>query len=135
MRFGDTDALGHVNNAAYATYAEAARLAFFSAVSTEAAALMRSSPVPGPASHRPVVGVILARLAIDFRRQVRFGDEVFVETRVQRIGTTSITLHHQLYGGGALAADIEAVIVVFDYAAERPVPVPLAVRAGLESWR
>ena len=26
MRFGDTDALGHVNNASYASYAEVARL-------------------------------------------------------------------------------------------------------------
>jgi acyl-CoA thioester hydrolase len=29
VRFGDLDALGHVNNAVYLTYIEAARLAYF----------------------------------------------------------------------------------------------------------
>ena len=29
VRFGDTDALGHVNNASFAAYAELARLDFF----------------------------------------------------------------------------------------------------------
>lgn len=113
LRFSDTDRLGHVNNAVYATYAELGRLAF-----------VRELGMTDQ-------GLILARLAIDFLRQVRLGDECAVVTRVVRIGETSFTLEQTLSANGEVAARFEAVMVCFDYEAQRPVPVPDAFRRAL----
>src|SRR5690554_3221357 len=108
VRFGDTDALGHVNNAVYATYAETARIEFFRSV-----AGMYSEP-------GEVGGFILARLAMDFRSQVRLGQKVEVTTRLQRLGNTSMTIAQQVLADGVVAADVEAVAVSFDYGLQRP---------------
>lgn len=113
LRFGDTDTLGHINNAVYATYAELGRLAFFASLGIEAP------------------GLILARLAIDFRRQVVLGDDCVITTRVVRVGTSSIELAQALIANGEVAADYEAVIVWFDYTTQRPVRVPDDARALL----
>lgn len=116
VRFGDTDALGHINNAAYAQYAELARLDFLRQLG------------------RPVSSLILARLAIDFRRQVDFVEPVHVETWVERLGRSSIGLRHAVHAAGELAAEIESVVVVFDYEAGRSVEMSGGLREALARW-
>jgi acyl-CoA thioester hydrolase len=111
VRMADTDAYGHINNAAYATYAETARLDFW-----------------------PVVGgnigsFILAHQSIDFRAQVKFGEPVHVDTWVEKIGRTSITLRHQVVASNHTAADVRAVIVCFDYVAGAAAEVPESIRS------
>ena len=113
VRFADTDAQGHLNNGSYAIYAETARLAFFRDLGSGVGSL------------------ILARLAIDFRRQVRFGEAVAVDTWVERVGTTSVALRHAIRADGAVAADVSSVVVRFDYDAQRPAPWTDAQRADL----
>lgn len=113
LRFSDTDRLGHVNNAKMATFAELGRLEYLGATGADLNAW------------------ILARLVLDFRQQVHLGQKVQVASSVRRIGNTSITLEQKVLADGAVAADIESVIVRFDYASQRPVPVPEAVRRQL----
>jgi acyl-CoA thioester hydrolase len=98
MRFADTDAYGHVNNAAFAAYAEVARLDFIRCLG------------------KAVRSLILASLSIDFRRQLSYGESIHVDTWVERFGRTSITLGQAVHGDNKLAADIRSVIVHFDYA-------------------
>lgn len=117
VRFGDTDMFGHVNNAAFATYAELGRLRFL-----------------GSLGHPPG-GLILARIAIDFRAQLRYGGDAVLETRVERVGTTSLTLAQRLVADDVVACDVASVVVFFDYAAGRPVPVPERLRPELERYR
>lgn len=117
LRFGDTDKLGHINNAVYASYAEVGRLEFLRALGIDAPTL------------------ILARLAIDFRRQVVLGDECFITTKVVRVGNSSIVLSQTLSANGEVAADFEAIVVWFDYQAQRPARVPDAARAALTAGR
>ena len=114
MRFSDTDALGHLNNGSYAVYAEVARIEFLRLLGDTRRAM------------------ILARLELDFRRQVRYGDSIEVETWVERVGTTSVTMRHVLWTGDrACAADVRAVVVHFDYDAQRPRPWTQAQRDAL----
>jgi acyl-CoA thioester hydrolase len=131
VRFGDTDALGHVNNASYAAWTEAARLDFLLALEREAPSALghpaRADAAPGP-------GLILARIAIDFRRQVRFGEPVAVLTDVLRAGTRSFTLRQRIEAAGEPAAEATTVLVVFDYAAQRSAELPPALRAALAPW-
>ena len=104
MRFADTDALGHINNGSFIVYAETGRLE-----------LLR---LLGGAFR----AVILAHVAADFRRQVVFGERVAVETWVDRVGTTSVTLQQIICANGAVAAEVKSVVVSFDYATQRPTP-------------
>lgn len=104
MRFGDTDALGHVNNVSLAAYAEVGRLEFFRPLGTAAQSL------------------ILAHLALDFRRQVPFGAPIAVETWVEQVGGSSVTLRQDIRAGAEVAAEVRSVVVSFDYAAQRSAP-------------
>ncbi|CAA9301239.1 MAG: hypothetical protein AVDCRST_MAG11-850 [uncultured Gemmatimonadaceae bacterium] len=113
MRFSDTDALGHVNNGSFAVYAETARLALLG----ELGESFRS--------------LILAHLSVDFRRQVHFGERVEVETEVTKLGTTSVTLQQVVRANGEPAAEVRSVVVLFDYATQRPRPLPSDAREQL----
>jgi acyl-CoA thioester hydrolase len=113
VRFNDTDALGHVNNAAYAHYAELGRLYFLRSLEVEVGKL------------------ILARLELDFRRQVKFGDDVSVETAVERIGNSSIHVGQKIFAGDEIAAEVKSVVVYFDYESGRAVRIPDQFREKL----
>jgi acyl-CoA thioester hydrolase len=117
LRFNDTDALGHLNNTAYATYAELARVHFFRALDI----------VTG--------NLILAHLALDFKRQVHFGSSVQVETGVETIGRSSVTMQQRILADGELAATVRSVVVYFDYSTNRPIPVPEKARGVLEQHK
>ncbi len=117
VRFADTDAMGHVNNAVYLTFVESARVGWW--VATTGEPLERE---PGRSE-----GLILAEAEIAFRSPVFFGEMVVVESRAERLGRTSLVLVHRLTAsrpGGPvrLVATCRTVIVRYDYVAETPVP-------------
>ena len=116
VRFADTDAQGHVNNAAYLTYCETARIRYWTDVTGEVFA-------QGAEGAR---SLILAEARITYRAQVRYGDVVTVESRATRIGRRSFTLEHRLLaaspgGPERLVAVSESVLVRFDYGTQRPI--------------
>ncbi len=117
VRFSDSDALGHLNNAAFAEYAEIGRLDY-----------LGQFPDLVPS-------LILAHLGIDFRRQVRLNQLVSVDTAVERIGNTSLHLRQWIYADEDVAAEVRTVVVHFDYEAQKPIPLPPAVRTALENAR
>src|SRR5690349_17662339 len=117
LRFADTDALGHVNNASFATFVEIARLEFLQRFGTS------------------VRSLILASLHLDFRRQINLGDTVHVETWVEKIGTTSFTLGQTIFANGERAADVTSVGVYFDYGEQRSRPLTDEMRSALEPFR
>ena len=117
VRFRDTDAFGHVNNAVFFSYAELARIRYFLDV-------LRPE---GPFDRMPL---ILARAAIDFRSPIQFGEEVTVDTRVDRIGRSSIAMRHRMSAtpDARVVGEVESVLVTYDYAVAQPMPVP-------DEWR
>jgi len=118
IRWHDLDALGHVNNAVYATYLEEARDRWLAGVLGLGETLW---------------DYVLARLAIDFRRELKQDDgPVVVRTRLGRLGTSSVTLHEEIAArAGWVAAEAESVIVARDAAAGRSRPLTEAERAAL----
>jgi acyl-CoA thioester hydrolase len=131
IRFADTDAMGHVNNANYLTYCEIARAAYYEAVT--------GKPLP-LGVHGAEEGMILAELRMTYRAPAFYGETLAVETRVVRIGRSSFTMEHRIsapdsrYGPRRLVAVAESVLVAYDYAAERPIPVSATLVAGIESF-
>ena len=120
VRFRDIDAMGHVNNAVYATYIEQARTEYYRDVLT--ADLSGTSTV-------------LASLSIDFRRAVELTDgTVTVSIDVAELGRTSITMTHEVRTGGQVVADAEATIVTLDPDSGEPTPIPDEQRSAMTSY-
>ena len=113
VRFRDCDAMGHVNNAVYLTYLEEARFAHWRSLDNDPA----------------VPGVILARIEVDYRRPANHGDRLEIRIDLERVGTTSLTYTYVIKDQrGELIAEARSVLVSFDYAQGKPVPVTDEVR-------
>jgi acyl-CoA thioester hydrolase len=119
IRWRDVDAYQHVNNAVYATYLEECRDEW----------LARTLVAAGD-----VWDFVLARLAIDFRRELRLDDDaVVVSCRLARIGSASVTVREEVRTlVGAPAAKSEAVLVARDRTSGRSRPLSDAERAAFE---
>jgi acyl-CoA thioester hydrolase len=129
VRFADTDAMGHVNNAVYLTFVEAARIGWWMAATGE------------PLEREPgrEQGLILAEAEIGFRSPVFFGETVTIETRATRIGRTSLGLEHRLTAAASdrptrVAAICRSVIVRYDYVAEAPAAWPPELVEKVEAF-
>ena len=123
VRFRDCDAMGHVNNAVYLTYLEQARFHHWRA-SGVARHTLASGPGADAAVPADVPGVILARVEIDYRRPAKYGDLLRIDLGVAAIGRTSFTYEYEIRDASdALIATARTVIVRFDYAAGKPVPI------------
>src|SRR6266536_479400 len=101
--------MGHVNNAVYSTYLEQARIGVLGDLEP----------------------FILARVEIDFRAELRSGEQIEVRTRCARVGTKSFELEHQIWTGDRLVADARRVLVGYDYQTGRSVPLSYAQRRRL----
>lgn len=119
IRWRDVDAYMHVNNAVYATYLEEVR-----------DGLLRGA-LEGAGDPWEWV---LARVAIDFRRELRLEDEAVIAwCKLERIGTSSVTLREGVRAeAGWVAAEAEAVVVAWDRESGGSRPLTDAERAAFE---
>jgi acyl-CoA thioester hydrolase len=129
VRFADTDAMGHVNNAVYLTYCEMARIRYWTEVTGE----------PIAAGHEGAESLILAEARITYRAPVFHTDVVTIETRATHIGRSSFTLEHRLTArapgaGPRLVATSESAMVRYDYATGRPAPLGDGFVGAIETW-
>ena len=122
VRFRDTDAMGHVNNAVYFTYLEAARNAYW-------------FRVVGGSSERDL-GFILARAECDYRAPVKFGESIEARVRVSQMGKSSFTMDYELVepASGRVVGAAKPVQVSYDYEQGRARPIPDATRAAIERF-
>jgi acyl-CoA thioester hydrolase len=129
VRFADTDAMGHVNNAKYLTYCESARIAYWTDVTGE----------PVRLGSEGAESLILAEARITYRAPAFHGETVTVETRATRLGRSSFTLEHRLTacegrGPSRLVATSASILVRFDYTTDTPVAISAAHRAAIETF-
>jgi acyl-CoA thioester hydrolase len=129
VRFADTDAMGHVNNAKYLTYCESARIAYWTDVTGESVRLGTEG----------AESLILAEARITYRAPAFHGETITVETRATPLGRSSFTLEHRLTacekrGPSRLVAVSESILVRYDYAADAPVAISPAHRAAIEAF-
>jgi acyl-CoA thioester hydrolase len=122
IQWGDQDAFGHVNNTVYIRWFESARIEY-----GDRAALSQNGAGNS-------VGPILAAISCNYRRQLTYPDTVHIGARITKIGNSSLKMEHRIISQllGAVAADGDSTLVAFDYAAQKPVPVPEAVRTAIE---
>ena len=121
--WGDQDAFGHVNNNAYFRWFESARIALSQHIGL--IDLFKAERI----------GPILASVSCDYRRQITFPDTIHAAIRVTRIGRTSVGLEHAIVSESqlAVAAEGTSTIVIFDYRANKPQPIPPPIREAIEA--
>jgi acyl-CoA thioester hydrolase len=128
VRFSDCDPLGHVNNAAYLTYLEQARIVLWG---KQLGWTSRRAAMGGPRGE----GFILARAEIDFRAQAHDGDELEVRLALTGFGRSTATYEYEVVDltDHTLVAAAKTVQVWFDYDAGRSVPISDELKAVLST--
>jgi acyl-CoA thioester hydrolase len=131
IRYGDTDALGHVNNAVYLSYFEAARGGYYATVTGHAFGA-------GPdADERTFV---IAEAHVGYRSPARFGEPLMCWCRVAWLGRSSFALEYRLdaidsaVGPARKVAEGSTVQVFYDLATGRPRRIPSGLVERLTAY-
>jgi acyl-CoA thioester hydrolase len=119
IRFKDIDHMGHVNNANHITYFELARIHYFRDVINESVNWNEQ-------------GVILAKTEINYHRPILLSDNVFVYSRVSKMGNKSYEVEYAITVENGddvfVCASGMSVQVCYNYLNNTTVSIP-------ESWR
>jgi acyl-CoA thioester hydrolase len=110
IRWRDLDSFDHVNHAVFLTYLEEARDEWLGRVLGDP---------------QLVWGYVIARVAIDYRRELTLSDDVVVaRCRLGSVGTSSVRTREGVWTrDGAVAAEAEAVLVARDAETGRSRPL------------
>jgi acyl-CoA thioester hydrolase len=118
LRWGDMDAMGHVNNTLYFRYMEQARIGWFEALVPQAEA-WRST------------GIVIVSASCNFRKPMNYPGTVEVKVFAGAPGGSSVPTFYELSIENALYADGAAVVVFIDMQAQKPVRIPERIRSLL----
>ena len=118
IRFADMDRQGHVNNAVYPTYFETGRV-------------LR---IYDPDDGLQIEGctTVLARIEIDFLKELRWPGTVEIGTGIAEIGRSSYVFAQAIFNEGACAARARSTMVLIDRATRKARPLPPELVARLE---
>jgi len=121
IRWGDMDAMGHVNNTVYFRYMEQARISWFGRL------------VPGDEAWQST-GIVIANASCNYKRALTYPGTVEVRLFVGAPGGSSVPTHYELRleGDRHLYADGAAVVVFVDMATQKSRRIPEEIRARLE---
>jgi acyl-CoA thioester hydrolase len=118
IRWGDMDAMGHVNNTVYFRYLETIRIEWFRSFACQ----------PDPKGTGPVI----INAFCSFIRQLEYPGDVLAKHYVGEVGRSSFDTFVTLERSdqpGLIHASGGATIVWTDFRAQKSVPVPDEVRA------
>jgi len=118
IRFADMDRQGHVNNAVYPTYFETGRVL----------------QIYDPKDGLQVDGctTVLARIEIDFLKELRWPGTVEIGTGIAEIGRSSYVFSQAIFNDGACAARARSTMVLIDRATRKARPLPPELIAQLK---
>jgi acyl-CoA thioester hydrolase len=111
LRFRDTDAMGHVNNATIVSYLETGRVRFL----IELFGARRVEDIP----------FIIAEVSCRYRIPILLQDRVRIRMWITEVARSSYRFRYEVFDprDGRVFVEAETVQVMFDYAAKRPVPL------------
>jgi len=123
VRFGDLDAMRHVNNVAFLTFFEDARIQYIRE-------LLGDDPTT-----RGDFGFIFAECKVNYRAPAFFDEEIRTCVRPVEVKRSSVRIDFAMHalGDERLLAEGYGVLVGYDYAAGRSMALPDAVRRALGS--
>lgn len=115
IRFSDVDRLGHINNSVYAQFFDIGRLSYLE-------------------KHLPELNfndrtLVLVRIETDFLRSGLYGEELYVESKITRIGNKSLSMEQTVAStNGEIKCRSTSVLSTFDPQTATSFPMP-------EEWR
>ncbi len=120
-RWGDMDALGHLNHVKYLTYMENARIAYYSSLGF------------GDLRHNQKPSIILGGMRIEYLSQVSHPADVYICHRINRIGKKSFDFLGAIFEEGKDLSVCTGLfkIISFDYKNQKSVQVPQIIRENL----
>ena len=120
IRWGDMDAMGHVNNTIYFRYMEQARISWFGTLVPEDEAWQST-------------GIVIANAICNYRRPITYPGTVEVKLYVGPPGGSSVPTYYELRVGDVPMpyADGEAVVVFIDLKLQKPARMPEDIRQRL----
>jgi acyl-CoA thioester hydrolase len=110
VRFRDLDAMGHVNNAVFATYVEQARIEYLRSL--------------GVLDGQLSMGMILARIELNFLAPAMPEGSIEIGVRPLRSGNKSFELEYEVQQEGRTIATARTVLVAYDYERAQSMPLP-----------
>ena len=121
IRWGDMDALGHVNNTAYFQYMEQARIEWAHALD------------PERGSHAGGTGPVIVNASCTFLLPLVYPADLEVRMHLGDPGRSSVGSFYEIWHDGRKYAEGAAKIVWVDLASGRSVPLPDRIVAPLRS--
>jgi acyl-CoA thioester hydrolase len=120
IRWGDMDAMGHVNNTTYFRYMEQARIGWFDALIPERRAWKDT-------------GIVIANASCNYKRPMVYPGTVEVKVFVGPPGGSSVPTYYEMHleHDRHLYADGMATVVFIDMAKQRPLRIPPEIRERL----
>ena len=112
IRWGDMDALGHVNNIVYFQYMEQARIEWANALD------------PDRGAHDGNSGPVIVNASCTFMAPLVYPGDLEVRMYLGDAGRTSVGSFYEIWHDGRKFAEGAAKIVWIDLASGRPVPLP-----------
>ena len=123
VRWGDLDGFGHVNNAAYLTYVQEARVDF----TIYARERKNQSPI--------LFDMVVARAEVDYIAPIyEAGVNAHVEVWVHRIGNSSFGLSYEIHVDGQVVAKARTVQVTVDMHTKESRPLNDAEKEFLQEY-
>ncbi|MGH8708915.1 MAG: acyl-CoA thioesterase [Burkholderiales bacterium] len=121
IRWGDMDAMGHVNNTVYFRYMEQARISWFDRLVPEEDAWHAT-------------GIVIANVSCNYRRAMTYPGTVEVKLYIGAPGGASVSTTYELRvdADPEPYADGVAVVVFVDMKTQKSKRIPAAIRARLE---
>lgn len=118
IRWGDMDAMGHVNNTVYFRYMETVRIAWFDAIGT----------APNPQGEGPVI----VNAFCNFHRQLEYPGEILARHYIANPGRSSLETYVTLERGdapGVVYASGGAKLVWTNFPQQKSAALPEWLRA------
>jgi acyl-CoA thioester hydrolase len=119
IRWGDMDAMGHVNNTVYFRYMEQARIGWF------------ESLMPRGEAWRSI-GIVIVNASCNFKQPINYPGTVEVRVFAGAPGGSSVPTFYELRVEDQLYADGAATVVFVDGEKQRPLRIPDGIRALLQ---
>jgi acyl-CoA thioester hydrolase len=119
LRYSDTDALGHVNNAIFSTLLEQGRVAtFFDGMDALSGAGQT---------------FVIASMKLDFLAEMNFPGTAEIGTKVNSFGKSSVKIAQVIYLNDKCCAMSEEVMVLIDETTRKPTAISDETRKLIES--
>ena len=121
IRWGDMDAMGHVNNTVYFRYMEQARIEWFYGFAEKVGAEPYAAQGP-----------VIVNASCTFLEPLVYPGEVEVRMYLGEPGRSSVGSHYEIWMGAKKYADGAAKMVWIDLKTGRSMPLPELLRVLLQ---